>query len=157
MLLEADIQFVLTTVILFDPGRHFSRKGVPAMLRGTPDMNSLVTVGTTAAWGYSVVATFAPQVLPVGTANVYFKAAAVIVTLILLDPLSGSKVQWSAPPRRSSGWSGYSPGPRASSVTAKRLKGRCRMFIPATSSRSARASRCLSMAKWSRVRPMGGC
>src|SRR3546814_9587496 len=54
------------------------------MLRGTPDMNSLVTVGTLAAWGYSVVATFAPQVLPAGTANVYFEAAAVIVTLILL-------------------------------------------------------------------------
>ena len=78
------IQFVLTTVILFGPGRRFFKKGVPAMLRGTPDMNSLVTVGTSAAWGYSVVATFAPQVLPSGTANVYFEAAAEIVTLILL-------------------------------------------------------------------------
>src|SRR3546814_1111812 len=78
------IQFVLTTIILFGPGRRFFQKGVPAMLRGTPDMNSLVTVGTLAAWGYSVVATFAPQVLPAGTANVYFEAAAVIVTLILL-------------------------------------------------------------------------
>src|SRR5699024_5308338 len=39
---------------------------------------------TSAAWGYSVVATFMPQVLPAGTANVYFEAAAVIVTLILL-------------------------------------------------------------------------
>ncbi len=78
------IQFVLTTAILFGPGRRFFKKGVPAMLRGTPDMNSLVTVGTSAAWGYSVVATFAPQLLPAGTANVYFEAAAVIVTLILL-------------------------------------------------------------------------
>ena len=78
------LQFVLTTIILFGPGRRFFQKGVPAMLRGTPDMNSLVTVGTSAAWGYSVVATFMPQVLPAGTANVYFEAAAVIVTLILL-------------------------------------------------------------------------
>ena len=78
------IQFVLTTIILFGPGRRFFRKGVPAMLRGTPDMNSLVVVGTSAAWGYSVVATFMPQVLPAGTANVYYEAAAVIVTLILL-------------------------------------------------------------------------
>ncbi|MFC3631745.1 heavy metal translocating P-type ATPase [Paracoccus angustae] len=78
------IQFVLTTAILFGPGRRFFKKGVPAMMRGTPDMNSLVVVGTTAAWGYSVVATFAPQLLPAGTANVYFEAAAVIVTLILL-------------------------------------------------------------------------
>ena len=47
-------------------------------------MNSLVALGTLAAWGYSVVATFAPGVLPAGTANVYYEAAAVIVTLILL-------------------------------------------------------------------------
>ena len=78
------IQFVLTTAVLFGPGRIFFKRGVPAMLRFTPDMNSLVMVGTAAAWGYSVVATFAPQVLPAGTANVYYEAAAVIVTLILL-------------------------------------------------------------------------
>ena len=47
-------------------------------------MNSLVAVGTLSAWTYSVVATFAPQLLPSGTVNVYFEAAAVIVTLILL-------------------------------------------------------------------------
>jgi Au+-exporting ATPase len=47
-------------------------------------MNSLVAVGTGAAYLYSVVATFAPGLLPRGTANVYFEAAAVIVTLILL-------------------------------------------------------------------------
>ena len=78
------IQFVLATLVLFGPGLRFFRKGVPALLRGAPDMNSLVAVGTSAAYGYSLVATFAPQVLPQGTANVYFEAAAVIVTLILL-------------------------------------------------------------------------
>lgn len=54
------------------------------MLRIAPDMNSLVSLGTAAAYGYSVVATFIPKVLPQGTANVYFEAAVVIVTLILL-------------------------------------------------------------------------
>jgi Cu+-exporting ATPase len=78
------IQFVLATAVLFGPGRRFFRKGIPALLRGTPDMNSLVVVGTSAAWIYSVVATFLPQMLPVGTANVFYEAAAVIVTLILL-------------------------------------------------------------------------
>ena len=78
------IQFALTTVVLFGPGLRFFRKGVPALLRLTPDMNSLVTVGTAAAYGYSLVATFAPGVLPPGTANVYYEAAAVIVALILL-------------------------------------------------------------------------
>ncbi len=78
------IQFALATLVLFGPGLRFFRKGVPALLRGAPDMNSLVSLGTAAAYGYSVVATFVPGVLPPGTANVYFEAAVVIVTLILL-------------------------------------------------------------------------
>lgn len=78
------LQFALATFVLFGPGLRFFRKGVPNLLRWTPDMNSLVVLGTTAAWGYSVVATFSPGVLPSGTANVYYEAAAVIVTLILL-------------------------------------------------------------------------
>jgi heavy metal translocating P-type ATPase len=78
------IQFALTTFVLFGPGLRFYRKGFPALARFTPDMNSLVAVGTLAAYGYSVVATFVPAALPAGTTFVYFEAAAVIVTLILL-------------------------------------------------------------------------
>jgi len=81
------LQFGLATLVLFGPGLRFYRKGVPALLRGAPDMNSLVAVGTFAAWGYSVVATFVDHFLPAGTANVYYEAAAVIVTLILLGRL----------------------------------------------------------------------
>ena len=78
------LQFVLTAIVLFGPGRRFFEKGIPALLRGAPDMNSLVAVGTSAAFAYSVVATFVPQLLPAGTVNVYYEAAAVIVALILL-------------------------------------------------------------------------
>ncbi|MDP2081067.1 heavy metal translocating P-type ATPase [Pseudotabrizicola sp.] len=78
------LQFVLTSLVLLGPGRRFYLKGYPALWRLTPDMNSLVAVGTTAAFAYSVVATFLPGLLPSGTVNVYFEAAAVIVTLILL-------------------------------------------------------------------------
>lgn len=78
------ISFVLATFVLFVPGIIFYRKGVPALLRWAPDMNSLVVLGATAAWAFSTVATFAPQWLPEGTANIYFEAAAVIVTLILV-------------------------------------------------------------------------
>ncbi len=78
------VQFVLTTVVLVWPGRSFYTKGVPALLRGAPDMNSLVALGTSAAWVYSVVATFAPFLLPQSARAVYFEAAAVIVVLILL-------------------------------------------------------------------------
>ncbi|MFN3616310.1 MAG: heavy metal translocating P-type ATPase, partial [Rubrimonas sp.] len=76
-------QFALTTLVLLFPGRSFYVQGMPALLRGAPDMRSLVAVGTLAAWGYSVVALFAPGLLPEGAAHVYFEAAAVIVTLVL--------------------------------------------------------------------------
>ena len=78
------IQFGLTTLVLAFPGIRFYRKGIPALLRAAPDMNSLVAVGTLAAYAYSLIATFAPALLPAGTVNVYYEAAAVIVTLILL-------------------------------------------------------------------------
>ncbi|SIT02349.1 Cu+-exporting ATPase [Roseivivax lentus] len=78
------LQFVLTSLVLFGPGRHFFAAGLPALMRGAPDMNSLVAVGTGAAWGYSVIATFLPGALPEGVRAVYFEAAAVIVVLILI-------------------------------------------------------------------------
>lgn len=78
------ISFMLASFVLFGPGGVFFRKGVPALLRAAPDMNSLVVMGATAAWAFSTVATFAPQWLPAGTAEIYFEAAAVIVTLILV-------------------------------------------------------------------------
>ena len=78
------IQFALTTAVLSGPGLRFYTKGVPLLFKGAPDMNSLVALGTSAAYGFSLVSTFAPGLLPEGTANVYFEAAAVIVVLILL-------------------------------------------------------------------------
>ncbi|MCK7459187.1 heavy metal translocating P-type ATPase [Idiomarina aminovorans] len=77
------VQLVLTTVVLAFPGARFYKLGIPALARGAPDMNSLVALGATAAWGYSVVATLLPSWLPSESVNVYFEASAVIVTLIL--------------------------------------------------------------------------
>ncbi len=78
------IQFVLTTVLILGPGRRFYSLGIPAFLRGAPDMNSLVALGTGAAFSYSTVALFLPQLLPVTAREVYFEAAAAIIALILL-------------------------------------------------------------------------
>ena len=78
------LQFGLTTLVLLWPGLGFFRLGIPALLRAEPDMNSLVALGTSAAWIFSTLSLFAPGLLPPGTAAVYFEAAAVIVTLILL-------------------------------------------------------------------------
>jgi Cu+-exporting ATPase len=75
--------FFFATLVLFGPGLVFFQKGVPALLRGQPDMNALVAVGTLSAYLYSVVATFLPYLLPAGAVYVYYEAAVVIVTLIL--------------------------------------------------------------------------
>ena len=76
--------FIATSIVLFVPGWRFFKIGIPALFRGAPEMNSLVALGAGAAYLYSVVATFAPQLLPEGTRYIYYEAAAVIVTLILV-------------------------------------------------------------------------
>jgi Cu+-exporting ATPase len=78
------VQFILTAAVILGPGRGIYRTGYPALWRGAPDMNSLVALGTSAAFGYSVVATFLPGLLPASARVVYFEAAAVIIALILL-------------------------------------------------------------------------
>ena len=81
------IYFVLATAVIFGPGLRFLKTGFPALLRGAPEMNSLVALGVTAAYAYSVVATFAPDLLPAEAQFVYYEAATVIVTLILTGRL----------------------------------------------------------------------
>jgi cation transport ATPase len=76
--------FIAASIVLFGPGWRFFKIGIPVLLRGAPEMNSLIALGSGAAYLYSVVATFAPQLLPAGTRYIYYEAAAVIVTLILV-------------------------------------------------------------------------
>ncbi len=78
------IQFVLAALVMFGPGLPFQTKGWRNLSRLAPDMNSLVALGTSAAFAYSTAATFAPALLPDSERHVFFEAAAVIVTLILL-------------------------------------------------------------------------
>ncbi|WP_019994670.1 heavy metal translocating P-type ATPase [Aureimonas ureilytica] len=78
------IQAVLATLVLFGPGLRFYRIGLPLLIKGAPDMNSLVAIGTLAAYSYSLVATFAPALLPAEAVHVYYEAASVIVALVLI-------------------------------------------------------------------------
>ncbi len=78
------VMFALATLVQFGPGRKFYRNGWLAARQGSPDMNTLVALGTSAAYGYSLVATFAPGLLPPDANHVYYEAAAVIITLVLL-------------------------------------------------------------------------
>ncbi|MBA4798856.1 MAG: copper-translocating P-type ATPase [Rhizobiales bacterium] len=81
------LQFALATAVLAGPGRRFYLKGIPALVRLAPDMNALVAIGTGAAYLYSLVTTFAPGLLPETARHVYYEAATVIVSLILLGRL----------------------------------------------------------------------
>ena len=78
------VQAILAALVLFGPGREILIMGWHGLRRLAPDMNSLVALGTLAAFGYSMIATFVPQILPAQTVNVYFEASAVIIALILL-------------------------------------------------------------------------
>ncbi len=87
------LQAVLTTAVLIWPGRVFFTHGLKALLKGQPEMNSLVAVGAGSAWVYSMVVLLAPHLLPETARHVYFEAAAVIVTLILLGRLFESRAR----------------------------------------------------------------
>ena len=78
------LQFLLTALVLALPGRRFFTKGIPALMRRVPDMNTLVAMGSGAAFVFSTIVTFLPTLLPAGARAVYFESAAVIVTLILV-------------------------------------------------------------------------
>ena len=75
---------ILTLPILTWVGGRFFRRGWAAARRGTPTMDTLVAMGTGAAFVYSVLAVAIPQAFPDGTAFPFFEAVAVILTLVLL-------------------------------------------------------------------------
>jgi len=77
------VQALLTTAVLLGPGRRFFRPGLIAFRHLSPDMNSLVMTGTSAAWAYSLAVVLAPSLFPPEARNVYFDSAAVIITVIL--------------------------------------------------------------------------
>jgi Cu+-exporting ATPase len=83
-------QFLLATPVVLWCGRPFFERARASFSSGHLNMFTLIGIGTGAAWGYSVVAAFAPGVFPDsfrghgGTVAVYFEASAVIITLVLL-------------------------------------------------------------------------
>jgi len=81
------IQFVLATPVVFGPGRRFLRLAWTALRHRTADMNTLVSIGVLAAWGYSMVALTIPRVFPHAEHGVvphlYFEAAAAVISFVL--------------------------------------------------------------------------
>jgi Cu+-exporting ATPase len=84
------LQLALATPVQFWAGRPFYEGAWRALRHRTADMNTLVVIGTTAAYAYSLVAVVAPAFVaapgtsPGAEPPLYFDTAAVIVTLILL-------------------------------------------------------------------------
>ena len=80
-------QFLLITPVMFYVGAPIHTIGWLTLRHRSAEMNTLITLGTTAAYGYSVLVTFAPQLLPINVREVYFEAVGVIITLILFGRL----------------------------------------------------------------------
>ncbi|MGH9755407.1 MAG: heavy metal translocating P-type ATPase [Blastocatellia bacterium] len=84
------IQFALATPVVLWGGRPFFERGWASIVNRSPNMFTLIAIGTGAAGFYSIVATFLPNIFPAsfrghgGEVAVYFEAAAVITTLVLL-------------------------------------------------------------------------
>jgi Cu+-exporting ATPase len=87
VLLNHWVQLALITPVMFYAGWPIHQTGWLALSHRSADMNSLITLGTIAAYGYSLVVTLAPGLVPAGVRGVYFETTGVIVTLILLGRL----------------------------------------------------------------------
>ena len=93
LLLDRWFQLALIAPVMFYAGWPIHRTGWLALSHRTADMNSLITLGTIAAFGFSLVVTLAPGVLPAQVQEVYYEAVGVIITLILLGRLLETKAK----------------------------------------------------------------
>ena len=102
---RAYIELALTTPVLFWAGREFFTGAWAAARHRAADMNTLVSIGTLAAYFYSVAATFAPALFRAGDTMssamngqmsgpmVYYETAAIVITLILMGRLLESRAR----------------------------------------------------------------
>lgn len=92
MATQSWIEMVLTLPIVLWAGWPFFQRGVQSVINRSPNMWTLIGLGTSAAFIYSVIATMAPGMFPasfmvMGRVSVYFEAAAVIISLTLLGQI----------------------------------------------------------------------
>ena len=93
LLMNRWFQLALIAPVMIYTGWPIHRTGWLALGHRTADMNSLITLGTIAAFGFSLVVTFVPSVQPSGVREVYYEAVGVIITLILLGRLLETKAK----------------------------------------------------------------
>ncbi|OFW55331.1 MAG: copper-translocating P-type ATPase [Actinobacteria bacterium RBG_16_70_17] len=81
------VQLALIAPVMLYTGWPIHRTGWLTLRHRTADMNTLITVGSTAAFLYSLVVTVAPDAFPENLQSLYYEAVGVIITLILLGRL----------------------------------------------------------------------
>lgn len=75
---------LVTLPVMFYSGRHFFSGAWAAFSHHAADMNTLIALGTSAAWIYSTVAIFFPTLFPKGTATPFYDVTAVVTALVVL-------------------------------------------------------------------------
>jgi Cu+-exporting ATPase len=134
------LAFALATPVVLWAGYGFHRAAVLNARHLAATMDTLISIGTLAAWGWSVVA-----LLALDDAHTYFEVSAVITTLIILGRYLEARAK-----RRSGGDPRCSAGAKGESAPRRRRGlDRSRSFGPATASWCARARR-LRPTAWSR-------
>ena len=87
LLLNHWVELALIAPVMLYTGWPIHRTGWLTLLHRSADMNTLITLGSTAAFVYSLVVTIFPGLLPADVRDVYYEAVGVILTLILLGRL----------------------------------------------------------------------
>jgi Cu+-exporting ATPase len=93
LLMNRWIQLALIAPVFLYTGWPIHTVGWRTLRHRTAEMNTLITVGTTAAFAYSLVVTLGPGLLPPEVRDVYYEAVGVILTLILLGRLIEAKAR----------------------------------------------------------------
>ena len=78
------VSAIMTLPVLAWSGRQFFESAWNGLRNHNTNMDTLVALGTGAAWSYSTVAVIAPGLFPAGTAGMYFEVAVIVIALILL-------------------------------------------------------------------------
>ena len=86
----AVLQMLLTIPVLYC-GRNFFHGGFKSLFHGNPNMDSLVAIGSACSFAYSLVMTFLITDDPHGVHNLYYEAAAVVLTLVSLGKFLESR------------------------------------------------------------------
>jgi len=74
----------LTLAIMLMTGEHFYKSGFKALKTGHANMDTLIAIGTSAAWLYSILVVYRPNMFPEAARGVYFEAAVMIIGLVNL-------------------------------------------------------------------------